>query len=134
VTGEKGIKAEENARLLSDLYDLRSKIVHGADATKERGKLEPRLPALGRIAREIRTNYVLFLSENSRAGAWRIHWFVCMRRLLRQLTDCALDPGEVFWRARGRRHKKQFRRNARMGTTNPRRCFTRWVEFAVRRG
>jgi hypothetical protein len=72
VTGEKGNEAEETARLLSDLYDLRSKIVHGADATKERRRIEPHVSALRKTARAVLTNYVLFLSENSRA-AWKQH-------------------------------------------------------------
>jgi len=72
VTGERGKKAEETAKLLSDLYDLRSKMVHGADSTKELRKLERHLPALRRIARVVLTNYVLYMSEHSRAD-WREH-------------------------------------------------------------
>lgn len=72
VTGERGQKTEETAKLLSSLYDLRSKIVHGADATKERVKLEPHLPALHRAARVELTDYVLFMSDHTRAD-WRQH-------------------------------------------------------------
>jgi hypothetical protein len=72
-----GKKAEGTAKLLSDLYDLRSKIVHGADSTKELKKLEPHLPELRRIARTILTKYVLFMSEHSRAD-WRQHIFALL--------------------------------------------------------
>jgi uncharacterized protein YutE (UPF0331/DUF86 family) len=72
VTGEKGKKAEETASLLSDMYDFRSKIVHGADATKQRRKIEPHLPALHKVARAILTKYVLFVSEHSRDD-WKQH-------------------------------------------------------------
>jgi hypothetical protein len=72
VTGEKGEKAQETAKLLSDLYDLRSKIVHGADARKERRKIEPHLPTLRKIARNVLANYILFVSEHSRAD-WKQH-------------------------------------------------------------
>lgn len=72
VTGQKGVEAQETARLLSSLYDLRSKIVHGADATRERLKIEPYLPALHRAARVVLTNYVLFMSDHTRQQ-WKEH-------------------------------------------------------------
>ena len=42
----------------------------------------------------------------------RIHWFG-LRRLIRRLTDCALDTGETFGRARGRRNPMPCRRHPR---------------------
>lgn len=72
VAGEKGANAQEVAKLLSNLYDFRSKLVHGADPSKERRKLEPHLQALRKTARVILTNYVLFMSEHSREE-WKQH-------------------------------------------------------------
>lgn len=72
VTGQSGQRAEVTAGLLSDLYDLRSKIVHGTDPKKELKKIESHLPELHEIARIILTKYVLFMSEYSRAD-WRQH-------------------------------------------------------------
>jgi uncharacterized protein YutE (UPF0331/DUF86 family) len=72
VTGQKGKAAETTAGLLSHLYGLRSKIVHGADPEKELKKIESHLPNLHTIAQVILTKYVLFMSEHSRAD-WRQH-------------------------------------------------------------
>src|SRR5205823_5050921 len=47
--------AEEISDLLSDLYDLRSKVVHGTDSTKEHKKVEPNIAKLRLTARAILT-------------------------------------------------------------------------------
>jgi hypothetical protein len=48
-----GIKdAEETSELLADLYDLRSKVVHGLDSNKEYKKVEPHVVKLRLISRE----------------------------------------------------------------------------------
>lgn len=72
VTGATGAKAEEVCDLLSDLYNLRSKVVHGADASKEYKKIVAHLGTLHQIARQILTTYVLFLSEHTRED-WKKH-------------------------------------------------------------
>lgn len=73
VAAKKGKEAEEMAKLLSDLYDLRSKLAHGApEAFKVLEKLQPTQPELRKIARIILTNYVLFISDHSRAE-WKQH-------------------------------------------------------------
>jgi hypothetical protein len=43
--------------------------------------------------------------SSAESRGWRIHRPVCMRRLIRRLTGCALDTGGAFGRARGRRHE-----------------------------
>ena len=73
VTRLKGKQAEETARLLSALYDLRSKLAHGDPAaSKLLDKIKPSLVELRRIARSILTYYVLYLSEHSRPE-WKQH-------------------------------------------------------------
>lgn len=73
VTGEKGSKAEEMARLLSDLYDVRSKIAHGDPiAAKLLKAIEPKLSKLRALARRILTIYILFSSEHSR-DKWKAY-------------------------------------------------------------
>jgi hypothetical protein len=62
-----GLKnAAETSDLLSDLYDLRSKVVHGSDFTKEHKKVEPNTVKLRLAARAILTAYVLYLTENKK--------------------------------------------------------------------
>ena len=58
--------------LLSDLYDLRSKIVHGTEATKEHKKIDPHVERLRYIARQILSTYVLYISEHTR-DEWKKH-------------------------------------------------------------
>jgi hypothetical protein len=78
VTGSKGKKAEDSAKLLSQLYDLRSKIVHGdPEAIKAMKKMEPNIPLLHTLARTILTSYVLFTSERSR-NEWKAHLKSCL--------------------------------------------------------
>jgi len=73
ITGERGAQAEVLADLLSDLYDVRSKIAHGdPQATKLLERLRPRLPALHQLSRRILTLYILYMSDNSRAN-WKAH-------------------------------------------------------------
>lgn len=63
---------ETVSELLSDLYDLRSKVVHGADPRKEHKKLQPRLSQIRFVARAILSAYVLFLSEHTKDD-WKKH-------------------------------------------------------------
>ncbi len=72
VTGGAGGEAEKVADLLSGLYDLRSKVVHGADATKQHKKLDPHVPKLRQVAREILTTYILYMSDHTREE-WKQH-------------------------------------------------------------
>ncbi len=73
LTGEKGQKAEEMATLLSELYDLRSKIAHGDPAAiKMLKQIEPKRAALHMLARRILTTYVFFMSEHLR-HEWQSH-------------------------------------------------------------
>lgn len=70
VTGDK--KAQEISDLLSDLYDLRSKVVHGSDCSKAHKKLAPNVTKLRLAARSILTIYVLFLTEHTK-DEWKKH-------------------------------------------------------------
>lgn len=70
VTGDE--KAEEICELLSDLYELRSKIVHGSDCSKEHRKVEPSIARLRSVARAILTTYVLFMTEHTK-DEWKRH-------------------------------------------------------------
>jgi len=72
VTGGSGEAAEEISGLLSDLYNFRSKVVHGTDATKEHKKIDPHVAKLRQVARTILTTYVLYTSEHSRDD-WKKH-------------------------------------------------------------
>jgi len=73
VTGARGDRAETIAALLSDLYDARSKLAHGdPSASRLLRKLEPRVPQLNALAKEIMTTYVLFLSDHTR-DEWKAH-------------------------------------------------------------
>ena len=68
-----GLKnAEETSELLSDLYDLRSKVVHGADSNKEHKKVEPNTAKIRLAARAILTTYILYLTEQTKAE-WKKH-------------------------------------------------------------
>jgi hypothetical protein len=64
VTGEPD--AEELSIILSDLYSLRSKVVHGSDAGKAHKKLAPNIPRLRGMARTILTKYIFHLAENTK--------------------------------------------------------------------
>jgi len=64
--------AEELSDLLVALYDLRSKIVHGSDATKVHLKIRPSAGKLRLAARTILTSYVFFLNDRSKKD-WQIH-------------------------------------------------------------
>ena len=61
ITGEKN--ARELSVMLGKLYALRSRVVHGADSTKEHQKLSPQLETLRLTARTILTKYVLHLNQ-----------------------------------------------------------------------
>lgn len=63
---------EAVSELLSQLYDLRSKVVHGADPSKEHRKIQPRLSQIRFVARAILSAYVLFLSEHTKDD-WKKH-------------------------------------------------------------
>lgn len=65
-------KAEESSVLLSDLYDLRSKVVHGSDYEKAHKHLEPSTTRLRSLARAVLTSYILFMSEHTRKE-WNQH-------------------------------------------------------------
>lgn len=67
-TGDTGPKAEESAKLLSDLYDVRSKIAHGdPQAAKLVKQIEPKVPLLKTLSRRILTGYILFMSRHTRS-------------------------------------------------------------------
>lgn len=59
-------EAEELSYLLSDLYSLRSKLVHGADASKPHKKVNPHLVRLRLAARTILTNYIIYLTSHTK--------------------------------------------------------------------
>jgi hypothetical protein len=65
-------KAEEISDLLSDLYDLRSKVVHGTDSSKAHKRIEPNVANLRLAARSILTIYVLFMTEHTK-DEWKKH-------------------------------------------------------------
>ena len=64
--------AEDTSLLLSDLYDLRSKVVHGADSSKEYKKIAPNIDKLHAVARAILTHYVLYMAEHTK-DEWKKH-------------------------------------------------------------
>jgi hypothetical protein len=67
VTGARGSEAHELASILTALYDIRSKIVHGDHQVgRLTRKIEPKLPDLHRLARRILTTYVLYVSDKTR--------------------------------------------------------------------
>lgn len=73
ITRAKGPESEEKANLLSQLYDLRSRIVHGDPrSTVMLKKIAPQMPYLRRLAREILTIYLLYMSEHS-YEEWKAH-------------------------------------------------------------
>jgi hypothetical protein len=73
VTGESGSAANDMARLLSELYDVRCKLAHGDPrATKLLKQIEPKLPDLRKLALRILITYVLFLSEHTQKD-WADH-------------------------------------------------------------
>lgn len=63
---------EEISKLLSDLYDLRSKVVHGVDYTKQHKKIVPTIDKVRFTARAVLTAYVLYLSEHT-PDEWKQH-------------------------------------------------------------
>jgi hypothetical protein len=65
-------EVEKTSDLLSHLYDLRSKVVHGADYQKEHKKLKPSAAKLRFAARAIITAYILYLTEHTKAE-WQKH-------------------------------------------------------------
>jgi hypothetical protein len=78
VVGERGVRGEKMAILLSRLYDIRSKLAHGdPEATRLVKKIEPDLPELNKAARKILTTYLLYMSEHSR-DEWRNHIRTCL--------------------------------------------------------
>ena len=64
--------AEAISELLSDLYDLRSKVVHGTDFTKEHKKVLPHTDKLRLASRAILTEYVLYLTAHTKED-WKRH-------------------------------------------------------------
>jgi hypothetical protein len=58
--------------LLSDLYALRSKVVHGSDFTKEHKQVQPNVVNLRLAARAILTVYVLYLTDHTKEQ-WKKH-------------------------------------------------------------
>ena len=68
----KGNDAEQLSELLGDLYDLRSKIVHGSDASKAHLKMVPNAAKLRQAARSILTSYILFLNDKTKKE-WQAH-------------------------------------------------------------
>ncbi len=64
--------AEAASELLADLYDLRSKVVHGSDSDKEHRKVGPNVVKLRLLARAILTAYVLYLTERTKDD-WKRH-------------------------------------------------------------
>jgi hypothetical protein len=64
--------AEVLSDLLSDLYDLRSTLVHGADASKPHKKLDPHSARLRLAARTILTTYLLYLTDHTKEE-WKRH-------------------------------------------------------------
>jgi hypothetical protein len=70
VTGLK--EAEAISELLTDLYALRSKVVHGSDSAKEHGKVGPNAAKLRLAARTILTAYVLFMAGHTKEE-WKQH-------------------------------------------------------------
>lgn len=63
---------EEVSGLLSDLDDLRSKVVHGADFTKQHNRIKPSISRLRFVARAVLTAYVLYMTEHSNEE-WKKH-------------------------------------------------------------
>lgn len=63
---------EATSELLADLYDLRSKVVHGTDPTKEHKKVQPNTAKLRSAARIILTTYILYLTEHTK-DEWKKH-------------------------------------------------------------
>jgi hypothetical protein len=57
--------SESVCDLLSNLYDLRSRIVHGSDSTKEHKKIQPNIKELRAAARAILTRYLLYMTDHS---------------------------------------------------------------------
>jgi hypothetical protein len=70
VTGDE--KAEQISDLLSDLYDLRSKVVHGSDSSKAHKRIEPNIATVRLAARSILTTYVLFMTAHTK-DEWKKH-------------------------------------------------------------
>lgn len=70
ITGEKD--AESLSGMLSDLYSLRSKVVHGSDFSKAHKKLVPNFVQLRYTARMILTKYILHVAEHSKDD-WKRH-------------------------------------------------------------
>jgi len=70
VTGYK--KAEEISDLLTDLYALRSKVVHGTDYSKAHKRVDPNIAKLRWAARSILTTYVLFMTGHTKEQ-WTKH-------------------------------------------------------------
>jgi hypothetical protein len=70
ITGDSN--AEKLSGMLSDLYSLRSKVVHGAEFSNAHKKLVPNLLQLRLTARTILTKYILHLTEHSKDD-WKRH-------------------------------------------------------------
>lgn len=73
VCNRNGAEARSAADLLSQLYEIRSKLAHGdPSATALVKKLEPKLVELRSLANRILTIYVLYTSQRSRTD-WKEH-------------------------------------------------------------
>lgn len=73
ITDVKGQEADHIANLLSDLYDVRSKLAHGdPSAEKALGKIKPYLAELHSLAKRILTTYVWYASEHNR-NEWKAY-------------------------------------------------------------
>jgi hypothetical protein len=60
------------SNLLSDLYDLRSKLVHETDSTKEYRRIEPSVGNLRLAARTILTTHILYATKHTK-DEWKKH-------------------------------------------------------------
>jgi hypothetical protein len=58
--------AELVSELLADLYDLRSKVVHGTDFTKAHKKVLPNTDKLRLASRAILTEYILYMTAHTK--------------------------------------------------------------------
>lgn len=73
VVGDKAEAASTNAKLLSDLYTIRSKLAHGdPNAAQLLVKFEPKLHELHKLVTRILTTFVFFMSDHS-LKEWKEH-------------------------------------------------------------
>jgi hypothetical protein len=78
VTGQKGQHGEELSSLLTELYDLRSKIVHGDPAaSKTLKRVQESYADLRGLSKQILVTYILYVSEHTRK-----EWGSYIRKML----------------------------------------------------